>query len=72
MKRRGLYSSSNGDRWYLVRDGEYPAVEHVPNASSGGRPSQIEIQAFLARGRGPEQDQLLRLIATLADDPSTA
>jgi hypothetical protein len=71
--QRQLYQSSNGDRWYLVRDSAtgQARVRHVPNAPSGGRTSDIEIAAFLARpSRSPEQQALLDLIATLVDDTS--
>jgi hypothetical protein len=48
-----LYSSPNGDTWFLARD---PAtgrvfIRHEPKAPSGGRPSDIDIGAFLSRGR---------------------
>jgi hypothetical protein len=43
-------------------------VRHEPNAPSGGRPSHIEIGAFLSRGaRNPEHQALLRLIGTLIE-----
>jgi hypothetical protein len=68
-KKREIYSSPNGDRWYLACDDSGRVhVEHVPNVASGGQPSQIEVGSFLARGaRGPEHQELLRLIATLVD-----
>ena len=64
-----LYQSSNGDRWYLVSDAKSEVfIRHEPNASSGGVASDIEIGAFLSKGpRGPEHDELLRLIGTLVD-----
>ena len=68
IETRELYSSPNGDRCFLGRD---PAtgevfVRHEPNAPPGGRPSDIEIGAFLSRGqRNPEHQALLRLIGTL-------
>jgi hypothetical protein len=70
IETRELYSSPNGDRWFLGRD---PAtgevfVRHQPNAPSGGRPSDVEIAAFLGRGqRNPEHQALLRLIGTLVE-----
>ncbi|MGY4291736.1 hypothetical protein ACVWXO_011002 [Bradyrhizobium sp. LM2.7] len=66
---RELYCSSNGDRWYLVRDAERVSVVHVPNVPSGGRTEKLEIREFLARGGGggPEHQELLRLIGTLAE-----
>jgi hypothetical protein len=43
-------------------------VRHEPNAPSGGRPSHIEIGAFLSRGaRNPEHQALLHLIGTLIE-----
>jgi hypothetical protein len=66
---REIYSSSNGDRWLLVRDGNDLFVRHHPNEASGGKPSRREIGAFLAsQGHGPQHQELLRLIGTLVDD----
>lgn len=68
-KRRHLYSSANGDAWYLERSlqGDL-AVVHEPNAPSGGETSHVPIATFLARGPlGPEHQELLRLIGTLVD-----
>ena len=65
---RELYSSPNGDKWFLGRDPitEEVFIRHEPNAPSGGRPSDIDIGAFLGRGpRNPEHQALLRLIGTL-------
>lgn len=73
LETRRLYSSVNGDRWYLARDTEarHVFIKHEPNASSGGRPSDIEIGEFLVRGgSGPEHQELLRLIGTLVEDSS--
>ena len=67
-----LYESSNGDRWHLVRNGERVFVRHVPNASSGGKPSDSEIGAFLSRGGGPEQQELMRLIGSLVESRTDA
>jgi hypothetical protein len=36
-----LYCSSNGDRWYLVRDVDRVSVVHVPNVSSGARTEKL-------------------------------
>jgi|tagenome__1003787_1003787.scaffolds.fasta_scaffold20722116_3 hypothetical protein len=71
VETRELYESANGDRWSLVRD---PAsgrvfVRHEPNASSGGRASDIEVGAFLSRdAHGPQHQELLRLIGTLVEE----
>jgi hypothetical protein len=68
-QRRKLYTSSSGDRWYLCRgrDGRI-VVSHEPNEASGGKPSQVEIGVFLAKGnRGPEHQALKQLIGELVD-----
>ena len=68
MKKRQLYSSPNGDRWFLARD---PAsgnvfVRHEANAPSGGHVTEVGIGEFLSRGqRHPEHEALLGLIGTL-------
>ena len=63
-----VYASSNGDRWYLVRDDADPkqmSVRHVPNSASGGRPTTIDVDAFLAEGHGPQHEALLRHLKQL-------
>ena len=68
VARREIYSSSNGDLWFLARDSDSGQVfvVHEPNLASGGQPSQIDIGSFLSRGeRGPEYQELLRLIGSL-------
>ena len=65
---RLLYASSNGDAWYLVRDSEGIAIIHVPNEASGGRVERIAVAHFLSAGRGPEHQELMRLIGTLVDN----
>jgi hypothetical protein len=70
LDARELYSSPNGDRWYLARDpgSGQVFVMHEPNAPSGGRTTCIEIGDFLHRGsHGPEHRELLRLIGTLVE-----
>ena len=71
--RRELYRSApNGDRWSLVQEAgsQRVFIEHEPNASSGGRTTNIEIGDFLSHdGHGPEQQALLRLIGSLVDEP---
>ena len=72
--RRELYRSPNGDSWFLgrePRDG-HAFIIHQPNAPSGARLSHIELGEFLRRGNGPEQQALLRLIATLVEVPPFA
>ncbi len=73
--RRELYSSPNGDRWFLVRekDSGRVFVSHEANVPSGGKIMSIEIGAFLGSGgEGPEHQALLRLSATLVDDRADA
>jgi hypothetical protein len=68
-KARRLYCSPNGDRWNLTRDGSGEVfVQHEANPASGGHVANIEIETFLGSGRGPEQQELLRLIGTLVND----
>jgi hypothetical protein len=68
-KARKLYTSSNGDRWYLIRDPSGALfVRHEANVSSGGHVAHIEIGVFLSSGNGPEQQELLRLIGQLVDE----
>ena len=68
LMTRDLYAIPNGDRWQLAREGERIFIVHTPNLASGGRKSEIEIAAFLGSGLGPEQQALLRLIGTLAQE----
>jgi hypothetical protein len=73
IQTREVYRSTNGDRWYLVRDPNLVEcwVRHEPNLSSGGQIADIEIGAFLScGGQGPEKQELLRLIGTLVEQPS--
>lgn len=56
-----IYASSNGDRWYLVRDNadaERLRVRHQPNPASGGRSSTVDVDEFLAEGHGPQHEAL--------------
>jgi len=75
VEKRELYSSPNGDRWFLSRD---PAsgrvfIKHEANVPSGGQSTDIDIGAFLSRGqRNPEHQALLRLIGTLVEDSPNA
>ena len=73
-ERRELYSSSNGDCWYLGREPQdgRAFVIHQANGPSGAHLSQIELGEFLREGNAPEQQALLRLIATLVDVPPYA
>lgn len=66
---RGLYRNANGDRWLLIRDDTGRVfVRHEANLASGGTVSDSGIADFLSQGSlGPEQQELLRLIGSLAD-----
>ncbi len=75
IQTKELYSSPNGDRWLLARDPDsgHVFVQHQPNLASGGKPSEVEIGAFLLKGaQGPEHQALLRLIGTLAEPHTTS
>jgi hypothetical protein len=65
IKTETFYSSSNGDRWQLVQDGEPQryVVRHEPNLSSGGEVSEFAVPEFLARsGRSPQAMALRELL----------
>jgi hypothetical protein len=71
MPERIIYSSPNGDVWYLVREDKSGEVfvRHNPNAPSGGQVREIPLGSFLAQsGNGPEHLELVRLIGTLTDE----
>ena len=75
VERRELYSSPNGDRWFLSRDPGTGTVfvRHEANVPSGGHVTDIEIGAFLSGGRNPEHQALLRLVGLLVEgDPKAA
>ena len=71
LSRRELYTGSNGDRWFLVRDPNgRVSILHEPNVASRGQASHIDVGTFLMRGgRGPEHQELLRLIGMLVEAP---
>jgi hypothetical protein len=69
-QKRELYSSPNGDKWYLARESETGRlfVRHKANVPSGGRVTDIDIGTFLSGGRRhPEHQALLHLIGTLVE-----
>ena len=69
-KARKLYVSSSGGRWYLIRDSSGAVfIRHEANMASGSHVEHVEIAAFLSGGQGPEQQELLRLIGSLVDEP---
>ena len=70
-KARKLYESPNGDRWYLIREPSGVLfVRHEANVASGGQVEHVALGEFLNRGQGPEQQELVRLIGTLLEEPS--
>ena len=66
---KDLYRSPNGDRWLLVRnDTGRVFVRHEANLASGGSVTDTEIAEFLSQGGfGPEKQELIRLIGSLAE-----
>lgn len=72
--RRELYRSPNGDSWFLGREptNGQAFIIHQANGPSGAHLSHIDLAEFLLSGKGPEQQALLRLIATLVDVPPYA
>ena len=68
-KARKLYSSPNGDTWYLICEPSGNAfIRHEANIASGRHVEHIDVADFLSHGRGTEQQELLRLIGTLVDE----
>lgn len=47
MATRTFYTSSNGDSWKLVCEGESVRVRHLSNLSSGGSTTDYELVSFL-------------------------
>ena len=73
LQRRELYSSPNGDKWFLARNPESGSIfiRHEANVPSGGQVTDISIGVFLSRGeRNPEHQVLLHLIGTLVEGRS--
>jgi hypothetical protein len=74
-----LYSSSNGDRWFLVERAGRTLVRHEPNLLSGGAASETDAEVFLSHGgRGPEHEEVRRCLgqarssSQVLDFPSAA
>jgi hypothetical protein len=60
-----IYRSANGDRWTLISDPNSgrASVRHEANPSSGGRVTEMDVEAFLSiGGSGPEFAALRRLL----------
>jgi hypothetical protein len=62
-----LYNSPNGDRWVLAKDTSGRLIiSHHPNAASGGSPSEMDADVFLAQGGGgPEHLALVEALSSL-------
>lgn len=73
--RKLIHAASNDDRWFLCL-GEEPTdvfVLHEPNGPSGGRPSRVKLQDFLASAAGsPERLALLDMIGSLVAVPDVS
>lgn len=70
-----IHASSNGDRWFLVRDAADPKrlrVRHQPNCASGGQASLVDVEQFLAEGHGPQHEALKRHLEQLGYLPLTS
>ena len=62
---KDFYTSSNGDRWQLIRDtaSGRSFVRHGPNLRSGGRTTDTDVEEFLNRtGSSPENPALRALL----------
>jgi hypothetical protein len=73
INSREIYSSSNGDKWFLRHEvgAERLYIKHVANPAAGGHQTDYELHEFLDGPKGaPERQALLRLIGTLADQES--
>lgn len=72
LSTENIYSSSNGDRWRLVRDSTNGRVfvRHEANPSSGGKVTETDVEEFLnVGGSGPEYTALRRILDRPAEDP---
>jgi hypothetical protein len=69
-RKRELYSSPNGDKWFLsvTPDTGIVFIRHEANVPSGGHVTEMDIGTFLSGGpRNPEHQALLHLIGTLVE-----
>jgi hypothetical protein len=65
VQKRELYSSPNGDKWFLSGDPDTDTVfiRHEANVSSGGHVTEMDIATFLSSGqRNPEHQALLNCL----------
>ena len=60
-----FYTSSNGDRWLMLHDGETGryTVRHEPNLSSGGQATEVDRQLLSRNGLSPQGQALAQLLA---------
>jgi hypothetical protein len=68
--RQRIYSSQNGDRWWLIWDDATgrKVVRHEANQSSGGHCTDTDAEEFLRQaGSGPEY-AALRLMLDAEED----
>jgi hypothetical protein len=68
-KRKELYSSANGDKWFLERRSDGWFVIHQPNEPSGGHTSRVPVDEFIQRGSGPEVMAVRRALADATEAP---
>jgi hypothetical protein len=68
--RQRIYSSQNGDRWWLIQDDATGrnVVRHEANQSSGGRRTDMDAEEFLSQaGCGPEYAALRIMLGAEKD-----
>ena len=74
MPQTEIYTSSNGDDWFLCRnESGHVYVVHQPAEASGGERAFVGLGDFLSNSTvGPEHEALLQMIGSLADRSSQA
>jgi len=74
MPQSQIYTSSNGDDWFLCKnESGHVYVVHQPGEASGGERTYIGLGDFLSsRNVGPEHEALLQMIGSLTDRSSSA
>jgi len=55
-----FYGSENGDQWLLIEGPDGRRVRHQPNASSGGKSRDTDLNDFLFREHNTPQGAALR------------
>jgi hypothetical protein len=64
IETKELYTSANGDVWYIARDSQTGRVfvRHQANARSGAHTTDTDVREFLERpGESPEKQALVRM-----------